>query len=77
MILTNEEIMDVNQNHEFDSAIGFARAIEAAVIAKIKAGGLIGWWHQGATEEESDFHLAESRAGEDCPTCIPLYRIED
>lgn len=36
MILTDEEIMDVNQNHEFDSAIGFARAIEYAVIEKIR-----------------------------------------
>ena len=37
MILTEQEIMDINQNAEFDSAIGFARAIESAVLEKLKA----------------------------------------
>lgn len=37
MLLTNSEIMDINQNAEFDSAIGYARAIESAVLAKLKA----------------------------------------
>lgn len=37
MILTNSEIMDINQNAEFDSAIGYARKIESAVLEKLKA----------------------------------------
>lgn len=37
MILTDSEIMDINQNAEFDSAIGYARAIESAVLEKLKA----------------------------------------
>lgn len=37
MILTNSEIMDINQNAEFDSAISFARKIESAVLEKLKA----------------------------------------
>lgn len=36
-ILTDEEIIDINQNAEFDSAIGYARAIESAVLEKLKA----------------------------------------
>lgn len=35
MLLTDEEIMDINQNAEFDSAIGYARKIESAVLAKL------------------------------------------
>lgn len=37
MLLNEQEIMDINQNAEFDSAIGFARAIESAVLEKLKA----------------------------------------
>lgn len=37
MLLTDDEIMDTNQNAEFDSAIGYARAIESAVLEKLKA----------------------------------------
>lgn len=37
MLLNEQEIMDINQNAEFDSAIGYARAIESAVLAKLKA----------------------------------------
>ena len=37
MVLTNSEIMDINQNAEFDSAIGYARAIESAVLERLKA----------------------------------------
>lgn len=37
MILTNSEIMNINQNAEFDSAIAYARAIESALLEKLKA----------------------------------------
>lgn len=33
-----------------------------------------GWWHQGETMAESDYHLQDSRAGEGCHTCIQLFR---
>ena len=36
MILSNEEIMAINQTAEFDSAIGYARAIEAKVLEKLE-----------------------------------------
>lgn len=49
-----------------------------ALIAEYEAGSEpFGWWHQGAEEGESDFHLYESHAGEDCETCIPLYARPD
>lgn len=37
MILTNEEIMQINQTAEFDSALGYARKIEQAVLESYKA----------------------------------------
>ena len=37
MILSDEEIMTINQTAEFDSAIGYARAVESAVLDKLKA----------------------------------------
>ena len=45
MILTNSEIMDINQNAEFDSAIGYARKIESAVLAKLKAQEPVAFHH--------------------------------
>lgn len=36
MILTDDEIMVINQTAEFDSAIGYARAIEAKVLEKLE-----------------------------------------
>ena len=35
MILSDDEIMVINQTAEFDSAIGYARAIEAKVLEKL------------------------------------------
>ena len=43
MILTNEEIMVINQTAEFDSAIGYARAIEAKVLEKINGLEPVAW----------------------------------
>ena len=37
MILTNEEIMQINQTADFDSALGYARKIEQAVLESYKA----------------------------------------
>jgi hypothetical protein len=33
-----------------------------------------GYWHVGATEEESDFFLYEDSGDVSCPDCIPLYK---
>ena len=44
MLLTNSEIMDINQNAEFDSAIGYARKIESAVLEKLKAQEPVYFW---------------------------------
>ena len=41
-MLTNSEIMDINQNAEFDSAIGYARKIESAALETLKAQGDVG-----------------------------------
>lgn len=37
MLLTDSEIIDINQNAEFDNALGYARKIESAVLEKLKA----------------------------------------
>ena len=37
MLLTDTEIMGINQNAEFDSAIGYARKIESAIMERLKA----------------------------------------
>ena len=36
-LLSDEEIMVINQTAEFDSAIGYARKIESAILDKLKA----------------------------------------
>lgn len=40
--LTDDEIMAINQTAEFDSAIGYARAIEAKVLEKLSSDNLHG-----------------------------------
>lgn len=32
-----------------------------------------GYWHQGETEDESEFFLYEDIEDSDCSRCIPLY----
>ena len=36
-LLSDEEIMVINQTAEFDSAIGYARKIESAIMERLKA----------------------------------------
>lgn len=43
-LLTNEEIMAINQTAEFDSAIGYARAIEAKVLEKLNCLDPVGYY---------------------------------
>ena len=68
MLLNEQEIMDINQNAEFDSAIGYARAIESAVLEKLKAQEPFAYFSindYGAWEETSD------------PTAHALYEHPD
>ena len=43
-------------------------------LAAFEGEPLVGWWHSGETEDESDFHLFKYGAGESCGRCIPLIR---
>ena len=58
-----------------EDLIAFAEAIiqhhKDSVLKEV--GEPFGWWHQGETDDESDFYLAESRAGEDCSACTQLF----
>ena len=61
------------QGHIQMSATEFVAEVNSLLAELSKDMEPFGWWHQAETEEESDFHLADSRAGEDCKTCIPLF----
>ncbi len=43
-------------------------------LAAFEGEPLVGWWHSGETEDESDFHQFKYGAGESCGRCIPLIR---
>lgn len=74
MILTDDDIVTVIQANKFSSdPLATYRAIEARVHEELRKQEPFGWWHQGDTEDESDFHLAESGAGMDCKNCIALF----
>lgn len=47
-------------------------ALRAAIEQAEKAEPF-GVWHQGDTEDESDFYLGDAVDAKDCPNCIPLY----
>ena len=36
-----------------------------------------GVWHQGDTDDESDFHLGDAVDADDCEHCTALYAIPD
>ena len=42
-------------------------------IVKLESQEPFGIWHQGATDEESDFYLYSESGDVSCPTCIKLY----
>ena len=42
-------------------------------IAELESQEPFGIWHQGATDEESDFYLYSESGDVSCPTCIKLY----
>ena len=64
MLLNEQEIMDINQNAEFDSAIGYARAIESAVLEKLKAQEPFAFHH-----DEEGLSYSNHYTG-----TVPLYR---
>ena len=55
-ILTEQEILEAHEKHSneflFEDTINFARAIEVAVIAKIKAQGSVAWLHEQRTDSD-------------------------
>ena len=62
--------MVVNQTAEFDSAIGYARAIEAKVLEKLNCLEPVAWWNGKETaffEHEVDGPFGE--------VTIPLYAL--
>ena len=62
-------IVHSDGNIFFTNAELFLAAARAAVLD----GNAFGYWHQGATEEESDFFKADDFGNVACPTCITLY----
>ena len=42
-------------------------------IKELESQEPFGIWHQGATDEESDFYLYSESGDVSCPTCIKLY----
>jgi len=42
-------------------------------IAELESQEPFGIWHQGATDEESDFYLYSESGDVSCPNCIKLY----
>lgn len=76
MILTDDEINAIDPDGLRE---GVSRAIEAAVIAKIKAGGPVAWV---TTSEEGDLSMLFFNRDEACEYTdedepIPLYRTEE
>jgi hypothetical protein len=50
-----------------------ARESLRQAIAELESQEPFGIWHQGATDEESDFYLYSESGDVSCPTCIKLY----
>ena len=76
MILTNEEIMVINQTAEFDSAIGYARAIESKVLEKLNCLDPLAYYDT----QERGFYWAKPTKIEAPVTVkvapIPLYALD-
>ena len=86
MLLTEQEIREAHEKHSneflFEDTINFARAIESAVIKKIKAQGPEAWLHRDRSESDvvtTKFkHVwGEAVAGSLALYDIPLYRLPE
>ena len=62
-VLSDEEIMVINQTAEFDSAIGYARKIEAAVLEKLSSVEPVAE-HVCALKRVADSWLVEAKYNE-------------
>ena len=85
-ILTEQEIREAHEKHSneflFEDTINFARAIESAVIAKIKAQGEVAWLHRQRTDSDvittAVKHVWGNVAvGSLAAYDIPLYRLPE
>lgn len=74
--------MTINQTAEFDSAIGYARKIETAILDKPKAQEPVAWCIKFRTKEHPDFlsvhyhgtnAIADYRTIDPDAICEPLY----
>lgn len=85
-LLTEQEIREAHEKHSneflFEDTINFARAIESAVIAKIKAQGEVAWLHRQRTDSDvittAVKHVWGNVAvGSLAAYDIPLYRLPE
>lgn len=80
-ILTDEEIESSNNDlldHGKGSRIDFARAIEAAVIEKIKSCGAVGFAYYSEKYKKPLLEFTDQARGYEGEWVkVPLYRIED
>lgn len=68
-IRTAGGIVHSDGNIFFTNSEMFLAAARAALLADKP----FGYWHQGATEDESDFFKADQMGNVGCPSCIVLY----
>lgn len=85
-MLTEQEIREAHEKHSseflFEDTINFARAIEAAVIEKIKSQGEVAWLHRQRTDSDvittAVKHVWGNVAVGSLATYdIPLYRLPE
>ena len=78
-LLTEQEIREAHEKHSneflFEDTINFARAIESAVIEKIKAQGFVGYWNGRETAFYEHELLDATPPFHDIN--IPLYRLPE
>lgn len=73
-VLTDEEIYAMADDGVFLGSIKeITRAIESAVIEKIKARGAVAYRHL----MDDGYEYFDAPTGGECPGCEALYRIED
>lgn len=86
MLLTEQEIREAHEKHSneflFEDTINFARAIEAKVIAKIKAQGPEAWLHRDRSESDvvttKVKHVwGKAAVGSLASYSVPLYKLPE
>ena len=86
MLLTEQEIREAHEKHSneflFEDTFNFARAIEFAVLEKIKAQGEVAWLHRQRTDSDvvttAVKHVWGNVAvGSLAAYDIPLYRLPE